>query len=326
MTLSGIPSQQKSNTNANRRETLLPPTPTGGVQRRAVPSGRKSMIPRFGAENIPTSPENKNTAGGPKDNGAERRRKSIVKHKDSEVPPRKDRRKSLVQVGGFPAGTSSGIVSKHDNDPRAAIENKATQQTNMRNLLDFLVSNGYQYPVSLKSLSRPSSKEFYNIITFMLRMVDMNFQHESTMKFEDEVALNFKCLGYPCTISKTALVAAGSAHTWNSLFAALIWLMERLNSKMLVPDEDFLFYPNGIEFQTIEELTAKSEIAFYQFLGKGYSAFLTENAQELERVESALADRFLKDDESLERSIERITDVNTSYATRIGELESESLE
>ena len=49
-------------------------------------------------------------------------------------------------------------------------------------------------------------------------------------KIEDEIALGFKSLGYPFNISKTALVAAGSSHTWPTLLLALTWLIELLES------------------------------------------------------------------------------------------------
>jgi SMC interacting uncharacterized protein involved in chromosome segregation len=38
----------------------------------------------------------------------------------------------------------------------------------------------------------------------------------------------FKKLKYPFQISKTALVAVGSPHTWPTLLGALVWLAELL--------------------------------------------------------------------------------------------------
>jgi kinetochore protein NDC80 len=313
MTLSSIPSHQRNNNNANRRDSMLPPSPGGGQSKpRKIPNGRKSMIPSLGRENAP--PNHESTDTDVTMSKLPNRRRSLVP-KANDGSNRVDRRHSIVPP-----------TVKQDRDPRASSDNKIAQQKHIRELLGFLQVNGYQYPITQKSLSRPSAKDFSNIVTFMLRMVDPNFQHELSVKFEDEVALNFKCLGYPVTISKTALVAAGSAHTWPSLLAALIWLMERLQCKLIDVEEDLLNDPNRIKFETIDDLSIKSETAFYQYLGKSYAAFLTENMPELERLEVALSDRFMKDDEGIEQCIERISEVNVTYVEKIRELELESAE
>lgn len=313
VTLSVVPSLQKLGSATNR----VAPTPNQKVKPNALPKSRKSMIPRLGRDNTPVSPENDvvNHSKG------HRRTDSSM---NSDVSNRKDRRSSILAPLSGPIGLGPRHVQ--DKDPRPILDNKSSQQQCIRKLVDFLTSNDYQYPVSVKSLSRPSAKDFSNIVSFMLRMIDPNFQHGSTMKFEDEVSLNFKCLGYPFTLSKTALVAAGSANTWPSLLAALTWLMERLCAQQAYVEEDFLQNPDGCDFTTIDELGVKSEMAFYQYLGKSYTAFLTEDMPELERMEVALSDRFLKDDELLERKIESMTEVNMKYMQKIKELESESSE
>jgi kinetochore protein NDC80 len=43
------------------------------------------------------------------------------------------------------------------------------------------------------------------------------------LQIEDEVPLVFKRLRYPFQISKSALQAVGSPHTWPGLLAALAW-------------------------------------------------------------------------------------------------------
>jgi hypothetical protein len=76
--------------------------------------------------------------------------------------------------------------------------------------LPFLCERRYKYHVLVRSLSRLELEDFTNnIATFMLRLTDNDFQ-SGGMKFDNEVALNFKALGYWFPISKTALVAAGS--------------------------------------------------------------------------------------------------------------------
>ena len=62
---------------------------------------------------------------------------------------------------------------------------------------------------------------------FLLRQVDPHIK--AFGKIEDDVPTLFKQLKYPFQISKSALFAVGSPHTWPSLLAALGWLVELLN-------------------------------------------------------------------------------------------------
>ena len=80
--------------------------------------------------------------------------------------------------------------------------------------------------MKLKDLSRPSAKDFHNFMTFLLRKVDPSFNTSPKRKFEDDVVVAFKVIGYPFNISKTALVAAGSPHTWPTLLLSITWLIE----------------------------------------------------------------------------------------------------
>ena len=62
---------------------------------------------------------------------------------------------------------------------------------------------------------------------FLLRQVDPHIK--AFGKIEDDVPTLFKQLRYPFQISKSALFAVGSPHTWPGLLAALAWLVELLN-------------------------------------------------------------------------------------------------
>ena len=203
--------------NINRRQSMGGPSAdTPGKSNnnaRRPPKGRKSMLPRVGRESlVPPSPSVSTTTASARrrsvggGGGESNRRKSM------------DRRQSLVP----PPSHTSAVKT----DPRP-ITDKAYQGQCIKQLLQYLTKNGYPHAISPKSLARPSGKDFGNIVTFMLRKLDPSFQ-DGIMKFEDEVAMNFKAMGYPYPISKTALVAAGSPHTWPALLAALTWLMEHL--------------------------------------------------------------------------------------------------
>ena len=47
-------------------------------------------------------------------------------------------------------------------------------------------------------------------------------------KFEEEVPKILKSLGYPFTLSKSAMFAIGSLHTWPTILGALQWLVDCL--------------------------------------------------------------------------------------------------
>lgn len=160
------------------------------------------------------------------------------------------------------------------------------------------------------------------MVTFLLRLVDQNFQ-KGAMKFEDEVALNFKCIGYPYNISKTALVAARSMHTWPTLLAALAWLMEHLKGR------DEIIRMNEEEEKPLEsfpELSQKSDRAFFEYLGQAYRAFMYNDTNKTEHLELGLADRFERDDAFLQDEVDRVTNLNLTIVERIDRLKTQSEE
>lgn len=296
MTLGVMPSRKQSSSRQSMGGDSIPVSSNARKSQRP-PRGRKSMLPRMdNRENvIPQSPAvNAPTV-------ASRRRSSIGGGRRSIIPP-------------------SAPTIKADPRP---IGDKAFQQKCITQLMAFLLESGYEYPVSQKSLSRPSAKDFSNMVTFMLRLVDPNFQ-TGNMKFEDEVALNFKCIGYPYNISKTALVAAGSLHTWPALLGALVWLMDHLKGRqeiMRLSEEE-----EDKPLQSLQELELKSDKAFFQYLGKSYRAFMENDSNMIELLESGLADRFERDDSYLLQERERMTDLNAAIVERIESLAMASQE
>ena len=293
--------------NMNRRQSIGGPsaeTPgKANNNARRPPKGRKSMLPRVGRESlVPPSPSAAlSTASSRRRSvGGENRRKSM------------DRRQSLV-----PPPSHTSVVK---TDPRP-ITDKAYQGQCIKQLLQYLTKNGYAYPISPKSLARPSGKDFGNIVTFMLRKLDPSFQ-DGHMKFEDEVAMNFKAMGYPYPISKTALVAAGSPHTWPALLAALTWLMEHLQCQ----EADELQQETTEEksFETMEELERKTDKAFFKFLSDNYSAFLEGNQALTEDLEEAFVDSFERDNMVIEQEIERVNELNGLIVEKMNHLGHQS--
>jgi kinetochore protein NDC80 len=265
------------------------------------------MIPRVGRENlVPATPPT--VAHDPK------RRVSTAKSSSG-------RRRSGMGGGGGGGGDPRRQSLMPPSvpvivDPRP-VTDKLYQQDCIKELFSFLQKSGYEHPISHKGLSRPSGKDFSNIVTFMLRRVDPSFQ-DGTLKIEDEISMNFKAMGYPFSVSKTALVAAGSPHTWPTLLAALTWLMKRIQCmEYLIPEEE---ENNSGEFDSVEELESKTDKYFFSYLSASYTAFLKGDEKFREELEMGLADRLEGDDNILMQDIEQMTDQNAAIVEKMNNL------
>jgi kinetochore protein NDC80 len=170
----------------------------------------------------------------------------------------------------------------------------------------------------------PSSKEFKDIITFMLRLDNPNFQVDSNAKFDDEVCLHLKLLGYPVTISKTSLSAAGAKHTWPNLLAALSWLAEHLQLTAGQEEPDYLNGP--VEpFETLQESYDRTDKAFYQYLSVYYSGVVQGmDDDSLEQIEATMQARFEAEDALLGQFCFQAIEYNNSLEDRIQQLEEEN--
>lgn len=111
-------------------------------------------------------------------------------------------------------------------DPRP-VSDKAYQHDCIRQLIEYLSTHSYEHPVSPKTLTSPMSKDVFSIVQFLLKQVDPNMKPLG--KMEEDVPQLFKHLKYPFQISKSALFAVGSPHTWPGLLAAMNWVVELLN-------------------------------------------------------------------------------------------------
>ena len=116
---------------------------------------------------------------------------------------------------------SSGQTPRVDPRP---LGDKAYINSCVRQLISFLSSRGFDSALSPKTLAAPTAKEFAALALFLFRQADENFKFGS--KTEDDVPTVFKQLRYPFQISKSALYAVGSPHTWPSLLTALTWLVQ----------------------------------------------------------------------------------------------------
>jgi kinetochore protein NDC80 len=303
MTLGGA----SSSVQKNRRLSLDVGDPVPGQRAHRPP--RASMIPRVsGQENSHPRPQQRQFVP-PSPTSSVNKPTASSSRRSSFAGP--DRRRSLL-----PPSSSSASAKV---DPRP-INDKSFQHNCSKALLTFLQESGYDYPISTKTLARPSGKDFANIVSFLLGQVDPEFS-KGNVKFEDEVAMNFKALGYPYPISKTALVAAGSPHTWPSLLAALHWLMEHLVIAKEARSEEM---DETKPFESLEELSQKTDQAFFDYVGKAYTAYMANDEARSLYLEEEFAARFETYDNYLQQEVERFTDLNATIVERINALMGES--
>ena len=195
-------------------------------------------------------------------------------------------------------------------------------------MVSYLTNRGYADASSLnvKQLvtNGPSGRDFQNIMTFLFRRVDPTFHSttatttttagsnnnqrsdEIVIKFEDEVSMAYRCLGYPFPISKTGLVAVGSPHTWPALIAAIDWLVDLLTirDEEEVHDwgpDDTASADGGV--LTLDASLELIDVQFHHFLRKSMVAFLNDNNDECAVLEGALLDTFQKDHLRVEENL-----------------------
>jgi Protein involved in chromosome segregation, interacts with SMC proteins len=257
---------------------------------------RMSMAPRMVGSSLPSSDRSSLTPG---------RRKSVGEsHRLSSIPP--------------------PMTMRTENRP---IGDKAYLNTCMKKLYQYLLQNDYEHPIKLKDLAKPSGKDFHSIMTFLMKKIDPNFNSSIKRKFEDDVVTAFKILGYPANISKTALVAAGSPHTWPTLLLALTWLIEVLEGR---PGFDFILNEEsedlshvgeaGVPFVDAETLEDRSEKAFLKYVEISYNSFLSGDDDLLEKLEVDLLQYFEKDNIMIEREIEKVVDDNNTVEEEISQI------
>lgn len=278
MTLSGAPKRRQSlePTQASAAKSTSRPARHNGIPR----SGRRqTMIPRVGRENVePPSPA--------KSTSSRRSRQSIAPSKPS----------------------------KDDNRP---IQDRVFQKKCIDTIVSFVKTRSNNtLPISSHSLQKPSSKDFQKLTTFLLRQVDRGFQRGTDApRFEDEVSMSFRALGYPFTISKTSLGLAGATQSWPKLLVALTWLVHKIENIEAHSPPSALETP--ATFQTLEHLERISDEVFFDYLNGSYRSFMIDDMVALEYYDEAIKERIANDDSHLESQVERIVDVNSNLMEHI---------
>ena len=179
-------------------------------------------------------------------------------------------------------------------DPRPLTDKQYLNDC-VRSLIAYLTTHGYDSAVSPKTLTHPTCKDFVHIVTFLFKKVDSSLKIVG--KMEEEVPQIFKKLKYPFPISRSALYAVGSPHSWPSLIAALTWLVELLSyeEKAAEVREKSV---DGFECDT-------SSRDFFEFVGRSYKSFLAGDDGECFALEDELRSNFEERDRGVAEEVER---------------------
>ncbi len=111
---------------------------------------------------------------------------------------------------------------------------------------------------------------------------------------------------YPFTISKTALTAVGSPHTWPALLACLTWFIELLEYDELVVSE-----------------SENDEAAFFfGYLQQAYSTFLSGDDDACAELDKQVEDNFGQKFAAVEQEIESMRESNNQLRQKLAQLQS----
>lgn len=179
-------------------------------------------------------------------------------------------RQSMTRQSMSGRASMYGSGSRQQTDPRP-IKDKAYMKQGMRLVHDFLLDRGYERQISMDTMKNPTSRDFREMLGFLFRQIDGNFEFGGN--FEQEVLFCMKLFGYPFTISKMALTAVGSPHTWPHLLAALVWLVEFLTYDEEVEKIKEQGFASGQSSLATLDGEDGEEI-FFRYTEKAYANFL----------------------------------------------------
>jgi kinetochore protein NDC80 len=161
-------------------------------------------------------------------------------------------------------------------------------------LIEFLSEHQYDHPISRKLLTRPTSKDFNNILLFLFRKVDTNYRPKTNVRMEEAISSMFKTMKYPFGISKTALVAVGSPHTWPALLASVSWLVELLT------------YDEEVTNNSDSDLENEGDKLFFDYLSSSYQSFLAGDDESSNALYEELVSNFDERDVAYTEEIENL--------------------
>ncbi|XP_028409800.1 kinetochore protein NDC80 homolog [Dendronephthya gigantea] len=201
------------------------------------------------------------------------------------------------------------------------LSDKSYQQQEIREILQFLSENDYEHPMSMKTMMRPTNKEFINVFSFLYSRISP----EPMVKPEEELPKVMKKIGYQFTIHKTSLSNVASPHAWPILLGALHWLLELVKFSMAVNDEvEHCLFPM-IEGEDDEGDFAAMRKVYFDFLERSYSAFIEDkrDLRDLGEYTDALIEELRSQNDPLTSEVEQLSQENIQLEEELKRLENE---
>ncbi|CAN8073656.1 unnamed protein product [Agarophyton chilense] len=239
--------------------------------------------------------------------------------------PGDDRRASAFPSFGRPRSTG-GAKTRHSSlsrsslalsrtvkrsDPRP-LNDRAYMQKCAKELISFVIERGYEHPISPKMLTSPSSKDFQALFLFLIRRIDPTYNF--IKRFEDEIPALLRSLGYPFSMSKSALSAVGSPHTWPTLLGVLTWLVNLLK------------YCDAYEAAQASAPTmdphTRRENMFCQNTEQAYHQFLS-GADTFPDLDAELEQHFSGENVNREREIDKLMSDREQLSTTLHALKTQ---
>lgn len=170
----------------------------------------------------------------------------------------------------------------------------------IRTVIAYLTTHNYPYAISPKTLTTPTGKEFAQLIQFLFHQFDPILA-KNLGKIEDEVPQFFKRLNYPFQISKSALFAVGSPHSWPAVLAAITWLVELLVYEVKAEE------PSAASFDDRQ----KSERDFYNYVSSSYKYFLAGDDHKCQAADEEMHAQFSEKEKQFKDDTSKLREVRT---------------
>ncbi|KAL7751748.1 kinetochore-associated Ndc80 complex subunit ndc80 [Sorochytrium milnesiophthora] len=220
--------------------------------------------------------------------------------------------------------SSIGYSAKDMKDPRP-VRDKQYQVRIIQSILEFLAAEGYNMPVTPRTLQQPTKKDFENIFKFIYARLDPQYQYAK--KFEEDVILILKSLKYPFadSISKSQLFAVGSQHSWPGILAMLHWLSELAMAANEVELElESLFKQQNVSGDMMEDDVGldNPEVRFFSWSSSMFLIKHTGTADDLDRMQLDLERNNAQQRELVQNDTARLANEKQQLLDQIRHIES----
>ena len=252
----------------------------------------------------PSRQSNASTHGGSVASGA-----YGMDRRSSAMPLSSNRRNSVMSSVSRAASASTRRQTlSRKADPRPTTDRRFIEYS-VQTLYAFLLDRGFQENISEKQLKSPTTKDFQNVFGFLISLFT-TFSWTPGKRLEEEVTTTLRVLQYPFTVSKSALSAIGSSHTWPQLLAVLTWLMDL--AKVGEPS-----YTNAPRVET-SKASERREI-FREHIATGYSSFL-DGEDDLEEQDIAMGKIFEERSSTMKKEVEEMIENGKESQEKLSQL------